>query len=157
MSWQFFLMILDQVAVLVPGFVEELHEAHAALDQPAGQQAVVGERRLARLGAVHLEHVLRLLRDVHQLRRAGLHAERHLERVDARGDFGIADCVEPHLVQLLDRIERVALQLVVDAARVREIQHRVAAAAELHALIDRRQKAAAPAASCRRWALCCRC
>ena len=52
------LEVVDQVAVLVPGFVEELHEAHAPLDQPAGQQAVVGERRLARLGAVHVEHVL---------------------------------------------------------------------------------------------------
>ena len=67
-SLQFFLRSCDQVAVLVPGFVEELHEAHAALDQPAGQQAVVGERRLARLGAVHLEDVLRLAGDVHQLR-----------------------------------------------------------------------------------------
>jgi hypothetical protein len=43
------------VAVVVPVGVIELHEPHAALDQPAGQQAVVGERRLARLGAVHLQ------------------------------------------------------------------------------------------------------
>ena len=40
------------VAVVVPVGVIELHEADAALDQPPGQQAVVGERRLARLGAV---------------------------------------------------------------------------------------------------------
>ena len=40
------------------------------------------------------------LRDVHQLRRAGLHAVGHLERVDARGDLGIADVVQAHLVQL---------------------------------------------------------
>ena len=39
-------------AVMVPVGVDELHEAHAALDQPAGQQAVVGERRPARLDAV---------------------------------------------------------------------------------------------------------
>ena len=41
--------------MLVPGFVEELHEADAALDQPAGQQAVVGKRRFAGLGAVHVQ------------------------------------------------------------------------------------------------------
>ena len=46
-------------AVVVPVVVVELHEPHAALDQPAGQQAVVGERRLARLGAVQVERLLR--------------------------------------------------------------------------------------------------
>ena len=61
----------DEVAVLVPRLVEDLHEPHAPLDQPAGQQAVVGERRLARLGAVHLERcACGSLRDVHQLRGA---------------------------------------------------------------------------------------
>jgi hypothetical protein len=35
--------VLLEVAVLVPRFVEELHEADAALDQAPGEQAVVGE------------------------------------------------------------------------------------------------------------------
>ena len=42
-------------AVVVPVGVIELDEPHAALDQPPGEQAVVGERRLAGLGAVELE------------------------------------------------------------------------------------------------------
>ena len=33
-------------AVMVPAPVVELHEAHAAFDQPAGQQTVVGEGRV---------------------------------------------------------------------------------------------------------------
>ena len=33
---------LAEIGVMVPIGVIELHEAHAALDQPAGQQAVVG-------------------------------------------------------------------------------------------------------------------
>jgi hypothetical protein len=41
-------------AVDVPAPVEELHEPHAALDEPPGEQAVVGERRPPRLGAVQL-------------------------------------------------------------------------------------------------------
>ena len=69
MSLQLFLRSCDQVAVLVPRLVEDLHEPHAALEQPAGQQAGVGERRLARLGAVHVEDVLRLAADVHHLGR----------------------------------------------------------------------------------------
>src|SRR5436190_12668762 len=35
------LEIFDQVAVLVPGFVEELNVTHAALDQPPREKAVV--------------------------------------------------------------------------------------------------------------------
>ena len=41
---------------------EDLHEAHAALDQPAGDQALPAEgRRLLTVQAVHFLHVPRLL------------------------------------------------------------------------------------------------
>ena len=63
---------------------------------------------------------------------------------------GSPDCVEPHLVQLLIASSESRCSSRVDAGRVRQVQHRIAAAAELHALIDGRQEAAAPAASCRR-------
>ena len=43
-------------------------------------------------------------------------------------------------------VEHLAPHLAIAAGRVREIQHRVVAAAELHALILRRQEAAAPEA-----------
>ena len=46
------LEVLDEVAVLVPGFMEDLDEPDAPLGQPTGQQAGVGERRLARLRAI---------------------------------------------------------------------------------------------------------
>ena len=107
------LQVVDQVAVLVPGFVEELDEAHAALDQAAGQQAVVGEatacpaRRRTSRGCASGS-----LRDVHQLGRARLHAEGHLERVDAGGDLGIADRRRGACwFSSPERVERVALQL----------------------------------------------
>src|SRR5438876_11828754 len=45
--------VMFEIAVLIPRFMEELHKADAALEEPAGQQTVVGERRLARLDAVH--------------------------------------------------------------------------------------------------------
>ena len=55
-------MLLGQVAVLVPAAEEDLREPHAALGQPAGEQAVVGERAgLLHLRAVQVEHALRLL------------------------------------------------------------------------------------------------
>ena len=86
--------VLRQLAVLIPSFVKDLHEPHAPLDQPPREQAGVGERRLARLGAVQLEDVLRLAADVDRLGRARLHAVGHLERIDPRGNLGIADRVE---------------------------------------------------------------
>ena len=52
---------VGQVAVLVPAAVEELDEPHAALDQPAGEQAVGGEGAgLAGVGAVQVERALGL-------------------------------------------------------------------------------------------------
>src|SRR5919107_1403574 len=50
-----------------PRAVIELHEPHAALDQPARQQAVVRERHLSRVGAVHLVNPRRLAGDIGEL------------------------------------------------------------------------------------------
>ena len=62
-----------QVAVLVPGFVEQLHEADAALDQPAGEQAVAGEVGiLDRFDAVYVKRLRGFLAEVHELRGARL-------------------------------------------------------------------------------------
>ena len=74
-----------------------------------------------------------------------MHAERHLERVDACGDLGIAGRLEARLVQAAQRVQRIALQLRIDSARIRQVEHRIAGAPELHTLIDGGQEAAAPA------------
>src|SRR5438093_11493426 len=42
-------------AMMVPAFVEELDETHAAFDEAAGEQAVHREGRFARLHAIQLE------------------------------------------------------------------------------------------------------
>ena len=78
--------------VLVPAAMEELHEADAALEQAAGEQAVGGVAAgLAHLGAVGLERGGRFVADVGQLRHRRLHAEGHFVGVDARERFGIAE------------------------------------------------------------------
>ena len=46
--------VVDAVAVVVPAGVIELHEARAALQEAAGDQAIVGEGRLARLGSIEV-------------------------------------------------------------------------------------------------------
>jgi hypothetical protein len=110
--------------------VDQLHEPHAALDQPPGQQAVVGVRRLARLRPVQLQDRFRLLRQVHQLRGARLHAVGHLVGADAGGDLRVADGPEVLAVQAVQRFQGVALGLAVDTRRVGQEQHRVAGRAE---------------------------
>ena len=74
------LELRGQVAVLVPAGVHELHEAHAALDQPPGHQAVVGERcpAASRPGRTSRARLCGSLREVGQLRHARLHPVRHL-------------------------------------------------------------------------------
>ena len=129
--------------MVVPAFVEELHEAHAALDEPAGEQAVHGEAWLARLGAVQLERLGRFLRHVHEFGRAGLHAVGHLEGIDARGDLGIADRREMPLIKVLHEVERLPLHRLGDACGIGQVEDWVAGFAERHALVNRRQKAAA--------------
>ena len=96
------------------------------------------------VGPVHLEHLLRLAGKIGQLRNAGLHAVGHLVLGDPRGDFRIAEFAQVELVQLGDVVEHAAAHVAAHAVGVREVQHRVAAAAEFYALELRRQEAAAP-------------
>jgi hypothetical protein len=96
---------IEDAAVMVPALVEELDKADAAFDESAGEEAVVGEARLAGLGAIHFVNALWFGLDVHELRDAGLHAKGHFVLADAGGDFGVADVVEVNLVEVLDGID----------------------------------------------------
>ena len=74
--------------------------------------------------------VIRLAGQVHRLGGAGLHAVRHFEGIDARGDLGVAYGGEALAVERVDSIQRLALERVVDARGVRQVQHGVAAGAQ---------------------------
>ena len=136
-----------KVRVLIPAHVEELDEPHAALGQPSREEAVRRERaRLFRVGSVQIEDVRWLARHVGQLGDRGLHPKSQLVLSDPRGDLGIAGPCELQAVQLALIVEHVATQGRVDPRRIRQIEHGVSAAAQLHALMDRRQEAAPPQA-----------
>ena len=92
------------VGVVVPAGVVDLDESDAAFGQATGQQAVVGEGRLAvaGLGPVQRQGVRALLREVHEFGGAALHAEGHLVGRDAGVDLpdrqarrGVAGLSEP--------------------------------------------------------------
>ena len=82
-------------AVMVPARVVKLHEADAALDQPAGQEAVGREAGLAWLDAVECERLPGFSRNVNQAWSTGLHAVGQLVLADARADFRIARLLLP--------------------------------------------------------------
>jgi hypothetical protein len=88
---QFFDDVLAEGGTVgVPAPVEQLHEADAALDQPPRQQAVVGERFLAGLGAVEFLDVVRLAGDVHDFGDFRLHAKGHFVLGNTCQDVGVA-------------------------------------------------------------------
>ena len=75
-------VIRFDVVVVVPrlaGAVPELHEAHAALEEPPGDQRLPAMHA----AAIQVAHVLRLAGEVERLGRLGLHAEGQLERLNA--------------------------------------------------------------------------
>ena len=135
---------LAQEAVVVPIAMVELDEACAAFGESAGEQAVRREGAVAGCAAVEFERFRAFGTDVHQLRHAGLHLEGHFILRDACGDLGVVAEGGVLFVERIDRRHVRALSLARDAVWTGEIQNGIALRAELHALILRRQKAAAP-------------
>src|SRR5690606_12940601 len=93
-------------AVMVPILVIELDESNAALREPPREDAVRRERAgLARVGAVLLEHMIRLAREIGGLGDRRLHSERELVLSDPRLDRRIRRSLELELMKLAQAID----------------------------------------------------
>ena len=150
-SWHWLRICVGQVAVLVPAHVIKLDEPHAALGQAAGQQAVGGVAAgLLNVGAVEVEDRLRLVREVGQLGNRRLHAIAQLVLGDPGDDLGVAGLGVVQVVERGDVVEHLPPRRPRAAGRVGEIEHRLLAAAQLHALVARGQEAASPQAVVKR-------
>ncbi len=115
-------------AVAVPACVIELDEAHAALDEAAGEQAVVGEGGFAGLPARKGQEVFFALSGkVGQFRGAGLHAVGHFVLADAGGDFGIAGGDESFEIKRIQGVDRLFIARRVDSGGTRKIDDWAAA------------------------------
>jgi hypothetical protein len=135
--------------MVVPGSVDHRHEPHATLDQAAGEQTVPCELleharpapaaghigRFGPVAAVHVERRLRLLAQIDQLRSGRLHAEGQLIAGDAAGDFGVLKRFQPPAIQVRNRVEVEALQVIRDPGRIGQIEDRIALVAEKDSLI----------------------
>ena len=133
--------------MLVPAAVEDLHDPHAALDQPAGQQGAV--RRTSRASCTSGPYRSSVScgsfdRSVSSgtLR---LHAERHLVLRDAGLRLGVAVARRRSRWLSLPSVSSMARRSVVaDAVGVLHVEDRVAGAAQGDAAVLAGQEAAAP-------------
>ena len=111
------------------------------LNQPPGQEDVVGEARPARLSPVRREHLRRLLGYVHHLRHARLHPVGEFILGDSSEGFRVAKFAGLPRVEFVKSIEREATHGPVHAWRIRDKQHRISLRPALHPLIHARQEA----------------
>ena len=136
---------VGEAAMMIPPHVKQLHEAHAALREAPGEEAVVGIAPGALdVGPVGLEHVLRLVADPDEIGHARLHPEGHLILARPGGDVGIADAISAAAIERRDPVERCPARLPGDPRRIGKIQNRGTAIAEPHPLMLRRQKPRPP-------------
>ena len=84
------------------------------------------------------------LRQVGHVRHARLHAERHFVLRDPRFDLRIELLLELMAVELVELFEHRPAAGAADAVGIAQVEHRIFARPELHALILRVQEAAAP-------------
>jgi hypothetical protein len=88
--------------------------------------------------------MLRLIAQISHLRDARLHAEGHLIVVDAILNLRVRCSGKLMLMQLLQAIQHQPAAVRAHTRRIAEIQHRILRRSKQHALMPRRQKAAAP-------------
>ena len=137
--------VLDP-AVVIPAAVVKVYETHAALGQSSGEYAVAGEGSVSGLGSVEVKDVLGFVGDVHQFGNAGLHAEGHLVLAYLGGDLGIAQGCVAGEVELVDRVDEGALVFCGYAFGVAQVEHGVAFAVKMDALVLAGEKSAVPLA-----------
>ena len=82
--------------------------------------------------------------EIRELWHTGLHLVSHLILSDAGHGFGITEVLKLLLIQGGQAIEHGALYFATDTIRIRHVEHRIACAAELHALVLGGQEAVAP-------------
>src|SRR5688572_23575474 len=128
---------------MIPRFVEDLDETNAFLDEPPREQARIGVATLARFGAIHLQHLLRLLAEVHHLRRDLLHPVGQLVAVDASRNLRIANDAEALLIQARDRLDGVLLQCIIHTGGIGKVKDRIALSAERYTAVDGWEESAA--------------
>ena len=130
---------------MVPSAVVELDHAHAALGESAREETVGSVTAVARFfHAVEIEHGLRLVFKIGEVRDARLHFERQLVLRDARGDLGIVRAGGEQSVHATHFFDDLTLRALADALGIADVVDGVTAGLKLDALETTWEHAARP-------------
>ncbi len=134
-----------EAAVLIPSAMKELYERHAALRQPAGDQAIVGKTAFSHgIFAVEIEYVLGFVLQIDQFGHAGLHAVSHLVLGDPGIDLRVTRFRFLGLVDLGYSIEHGTAHVLRNAFGVGQVKDGVTGASEFDSLMFGGKKPASP-------------
>ena len=141
-------MFAWQTAVRVPATVENLDVPYAAFGQTARVETARRKAAgLPRLFTVKLECRVALAGEIHQLGHGGLHAIGQLVLLDPRENFRISKFLILLLVQRRKCVELGTTILAGNTSWIFQVQHRIALAAQQHALMLGRHEAGSPQAA----------
>ena len=132
---------LQLEAVKIPAPVKQVDEPHAFLNQPPGQQAVVGKTRTTWCGPIGLKGLFRFSGNIHHFRHTRLHPVGQFILGDAGDGLRVPQFLGLQLVEVIEGIQTLPPQLPIHTRRIRDEEDRVALGATLHALVDTRQEA----------------
>src|SRR5580700_8568189 len=118
--------------MVIPIAMIELDEAHTALGEASREQTIRCEGTVAGMGSVDIEDTLRLLAHIHKTRHARLHFERHLVLRDTRGDLRIVHRCVLDRIELIDRLDRIVLELRAYALRALDVEDRITRGVEFN-------------------------
>ena len=139
------LQVAEKIAVLIPAGMHQLYKSHTSLEQPSGDEAVVGEAAFGvHVGSVAIEYVLWFIRKIDEFWHTGLHPIGHLILCDAGVDLRITGGLAMRGVECGDVVEQCPPRFASDAGWIGQVGHRIAGVAKLHALIPAGEKAATP-------------
>jgi len=137
--------VLSHVAVLIPVLagtaVHQFDERHAAFRESAGDKTRPAEAiRLSALDTVQRMSLFRLLTQIEDVARLGLHVERGLESANAGGQFAVVPArLEMALIKRLSEAKFQFLYRALSRATV-EIRNRFLPRYDAHALMIRGQE-----------------
>ncbi len=144
-------MSLGKIAMLIPLADENLCEPHSSFGHASRQQTICSERAwFLDLGAVHVQDMLRFIREIGQFRNRGLHAVRHFVLRNSRLDFRVTDFRETLAIEFRQFVQHPTPHLLTHAVRIGKIQYRVAIGSQADPLMTRGKKTGTPKSSVQR-------
>ncbi len=143
-QFELFVEIIDLITVVIPVGVIELNKAHASFDESAGEQAIAGVGGFFSGAPVQGEGAFIFAREIHEFRRAGLHAVGCFVAIETGEDFRITGGRELFVIEGGDGGLEVEFGFTAESLRAAKVEDGIAGGAEGDSLKRGGEKSAAP-------------